>query len=160
MGQDTLSNKSASATEQTNTTGVFSSILDVSPAEGVYLILQNSVPKGTAPGVPIYADLQDSNGDPLPLTTSVVITFQGPNDDKSSVVSERLDNIQPFASRSIGDQQSLDYIDQSKIELLGPRVNVRYYDTLSIEIESSEQIDWSNSKLYIDGDAVTTRSME
>lgn len=147
-GNRQLSNISTEATEVVNTTGVRTSILDVTPEDGTALILYNMA-EGAA-GIPLYMDLQDSNGDDLPTGTEFALEFKSNIDDQFSAVSHVLDNIQPWNARGIAEQQNEEYVDSVRVPLKGPRLNVREVDTLRVAIQSSAQIDWSNSALYFD----------
>lgn len=147
-GTKQLSNVSDEATEQTNTTGVRTSILDVQPEDGTRLIVHNAA-DGEA-GLPIYFDPRDSNDDKLPLDTEFVVTFERNIDDDSSAVTDVQDNIQQWRARGVSEQQNEEYVDSVRVPLKGKRVIVSQTDTLSVEIESSAQIDWSNSALYFD----------
>jgi len=130
------------------------------PENGLMLQIVGNVARGKEAGVPVYADLRDSNDDPLPLGTSVRFEFESPGDRQRQAVSEVRDNIQPYRNLSIRDQQDEDYVDSVKVQLLGSALNVRDIDTLYVSIESSAQIDWSNSRLYIEGNAVTEVPVE
>jgi len=138
-----------------NTTGQTDPILEISPDDGLFLNFdQARVTRGSQRGIPIYAKLRDSNGDPLPLGTSIRVQYEPPGSDTDrSTISEVRDNIQPYHNLSIRDQQDEEFIDAVKIPLDAP-VNVRSVDTLHISIESSTEIDWDESQLYIEGNAV------
>ncbi|WP_144901357.1 hypothetical protein [Halobellus captivus] len=152
-----LSNIHEYATELTNTTGQADPILAFSPDEGLLLELINRATRGSAPGIPVYMDLRDSNDDPLPIGTSVQVEFERPSDRNRNVVSEERDNIQPWNNLSISQQQDEEFVDSVKIPLLGKALQVRHIDTVYVSIESSAQIDWSNSQFYMEGSAVNER---
>lgn len=143
----TLSNISDVATEETNTAGVRTPILVIEPEDGTSLFFRNSVPRGDAPGIPIYAKLRDSNGDPLPQDTNIVLTFQAPSMDDPISVSVPRKNIRPYRGLSIEQQQNEEYIDRIKHELKGPMLEVEDVEEIRVEILSSKQIDWANSRL-------------
>lgn len=152
-----LSNTSSEAAEQTNTTGTLSSILDITPRDGMAIALLNHVATGDAVGIPIYADLQNSSGDDLPLDTTIALRYESPSMDSPDVVSFKFDNIQPYRAHPITDQQSEEYIDAVKHKLKGnadTSLVVRDIDALDVAIRSTEQIDWTNSELYFDPNAV------
>jgi len=149
-----LSNISDSATELTNVVGVVSPIIEFSPGDGLFFEILNRAARGNAPGVPVYAKLRDSNGDPLPLDTTLRWQYEAPGDSEPRSVSETRDNIQPYNNLSITQQQDEEYIDAVKIPLKGSTLRVRDIDSLYLSIESSEEIDWSNSQLYVEGSAV------
>lgn len=160
-----LSNISEQATEQTNTTGVMDPILDIQPDRGRSIEIQGAVETGQAPGIPIFADLKDSNGNDLPLDTEVALQYKAPGDDEPHTVSDKLTNIRPFNTNSIQKQQDVRNIDSVKVELkntdemmsagMVPAVEIRDVDHFYVAIKTSTAIDWSNSKLYIDRNAVT-----
>ena len=140
--------------QQTNTPGEMTPILTVVPENGTGIQFRNMVPQGDAVGIPIYADLQDSNGNALPVDTSIVLTAKQPGDVKRSPVSNAEDNISTYVNKSISDQQSTDHVDSVKHELKGKAVNVRDVDELAVELETDVQVDWANSSLYFDEKAV------
>lgn len=150
-----LSNISEEATQKQNVTGVMTPILTFSPDDGLAFIIENRVPMGSAVGVPIYADLRDTNGDPLPLDTEVALQYQRPTDDDWQTVSMKWRNIQNYNSRTISEQQNEEYIDRAKHELKGDRLAVRDIDMWAVSILSSKEIDWSQSKLYVEEKAVS-----
>jgi hypothetical protein len=149
-----LSNISEDAEELQNTAGVVSPILEFTPDEGLAFILSNAAARGRSPGIPIYAKLYDSNGDLLPLGTSVRIEYESPGADERRKVSEVRDNLQPYNNLSITEQQDEEFVDAVKIPLLGNELEVRDVDSFFISIESSAVIDWSNSQLFIEGSVV------
>ncbi|UWG46580.1 VP7/VP16-like Major capsid protein [Halanaeroarchaeum sp. HSR-CO] len=160
-----ISNAHEYADERTNVTGQMTPILGVSPDEGLALIIRGMVAAGSDRGIPIFADLQDSNGDPLPEDTEIALRYDAPGLDQPQVVSFIWDHIRPYRSLSINEQMDEDkYLDQTKHVLKNtdqalrkgevPQVNVRDIDELQVAINSSVQIDWSNSKLYFDRNAV------
>ncbi len=156
-----LSNIHEYATEVINTTGLRTPILEISPEDGIFLSILNNATRGSEVGVPVYADLRDSNDDQLPLSTELLFEFEAPgNDSDRNRVSEVRDNIQPYNTLSIKEQQDEEFIDSVKIPLLGDLVNVRDIDTFYVSIESSKEIDWQYSQLYIEGSAVAENPME
>jgi phage gp36-like protein len=158
---DSLSNlgsQKVTATEETNTTGTLSSILDLSPIDGLNIILANQAAGKV--GIPIYAELQDSNGDDLPLDTDLALRYESPQMDQPEVVSEVRANIRPYRTLTLTEQQNEDYRDRVRQELNGPAVVVRDIDSLEVAVESSAQIDWSNSRLSFGRQHVDIRSGE
>lgn len=160
-----ISNAHEYATEETNVTGQMTPILGVSPDQGLTLIFRGMVAAGSDKGIPIYADLQDSNGDPLPEDTEIALRYDAPGLDQPEVVSFPWDHIRPYRSLTINEQMDEDkYLDRTKHVLKNtdqalergevPAVNVRDIDELQVAAESSAQIDWTNSKLYFDRNAV------
>ncbi|GAB7094084.1 hypothetical protein JCM30237_12360 [Halolamina litorea] len=152
---ETLSNlgtQKVEATEKTNVPGQMTDILAFSPIDSILLILSNR-----GGGIPFRFDLRDSNNDPLPQDTELEIVYNAPHFQRPQTVSETLGNISTYNRLSIKEQQNEDYIEQTRISLNGNRLEVRDIDTASVAINSSEQIDWSNSRAYVDKDNVTTR---
>ncbi|USZ73240.1 hypothetical protein [Natronosalvus halobius] len=140
-----------------NTPGDLTPVMTIKPEEGTMIQIGNRVPQGDAPGLPIYADLRDVDGDPLPVDTTFVLTAKQPGDPRRTPVSLAEDNISTYLNKTISEQQSTDHVDATKIELRGKAVNVRDVDELAVEIESSVAIDWSNSKLYFERSGVRER---
>lgn len=158
-----ISNIHEFATQRTNTTGEPTPILEISPDSGLGLVIANAVARGKAQGIPIYASLQDAGGSDLPLGTSLRLEYERPTDEQRNRVSEVRDNIQPYRNLTIQDQQDEEFVDAVKLPLLGgrgQRPTVRDIDTWYVTIESSTQIDWANSQLFIEGNAVQRVPME
>ena len=156
---ETLSNIGTSkvdAEEQTNDLGILSTILSFQPIDGMEMVVQNSV--GGKRGIPIYAELKDSNGNDLPLDTVVAIRWDAPHLDQPKIVSYKLDNIRQYRTLSIKEQQSEDYRERTRQELKGSSLTVEDNEEMQVAVKSSEEIDWSNSTLYVDENAVTVRS--
>jgi hypothetical protein len=151
-----ISNISDVATEETNIIGTLDSILTIQAEDGTELVFRNFVERGQQTrGIPIYAELYDSNGDPLPQDTRIALEFEQPADDNPTVVSEPLENIRAYNSLDLQDQQNTDYVDRIKHVLKGRELVVGDNDEFSVSIECSEEIDWSTSRLQFAEDAVT-----
>lgn len=148
-----VSHLSSESTQQNNTTGQLTSVLDHDPEEGTALQIKNRVAKGSEAGVPVFMDLRDSNDNALPNDTEVILRVDVPSKEQPVVVSEKIRNIAAWNSLSMTQQRNEENIDAVKIELQGEVVTVRHFDTLSVDVESSAQVDWSNSELYVDGKA-------
>jgi len=155
-----VSHVSSVTTQQTNTTGVRTPILEVDPDRGTLLRFHNNVAKGSEEGIPIRADLQDSTGSQLPVDTSILLRVKRPEDDEPVAVSVEYGNISTYNNLTIAEQQNEENIDATKHDLKADRVNVRDVDTLTVEITSSAQIDWANSELYFHEKAVTEHPWE
>lgn len=153
MGKQ-INNQSDVATEETNIVDTTDPILAIEPDDGTVLIISANVSRGTEPGIPIIADLKDSNGDPLPQDTEMVLQFEGPTDDSEYAVSLRKDSIRAYNTLDIKDQQNEEYVDRIKHELKGRELIVEDTDTFYVSIKSTKQIDWSKSRLTIDENAV------
>lgn len=151
---DQISNISKEATEVTNTTGVMDPILEVEPTDGTAFVIDANVRRGSQAGIPIFADLRDSNDNQLPQDTEIVLQFQGPADADRTSVTEKKENIRAYNTLTIKNQQNEEYIDSVKHVLKGSGLVVEDVDTLYVSIKSSAQIDWSNSRLTISENAV------
>lgn len=159
-----LSNASEYATEETNVTDVLSPILRFQPTDGLMLIIRGMVSAGSEQGFPIYFDLRDSNGDPLPEDTMLAFRYKAPKMDDPRTITHPLDHIRVWNDLSLNQQQDDEYIDRVKTILKNtdaalaegeiPQVNVRDIDELRVSIKSSAQVDWSQSRFYIDRNAV------
>jgi len=154
MGARSISNGADIATEETNMTGVSTTILEIDPDSGTLIKLLNNFPTGDSAGLPLFFKLNDSNDDPLPTDTSLVLTVLRPTDDEPVAVAQAESNIAAWNQLSISEQRNSDNIDSVKIELNGDAINVRDKDFLRVQIDASAQIDWSNSEFYIPRQAV------
>ena len=151
---DQISNISSIATEVQNITGKRDPILEVTPEDGTAIVIEGAVRRGDEIGIPIYAVLEDTNGNDLPQDTEIALEFQGPTDDQPYAVTDPWDNIRAYNTLSVKEQQNEEYIDSVKHDLKGQRLVVEAVDTLYVSVDSSAQIDWANSRLTIDGNAV------
>lgn len=158
MSSKRLSHLSSEATQKTNTTGVTTPILEVDPDQGTKIRLLNMVFGGE--GLPIYQDLNDSAGNPLPDDTEFIIRAVRPTDDEPQAVSVKADNIAPWNQLTIQEQQNEENRESVRVELKGAAINIRYKDTLRFEINSSTQIDWANSELYVARPGVEEHSFD
>lgn len=145
---ETLSNlgtDKVTAEELVNVIGQMSPILSFSPKDGLMLTINNA-----GGGVSVALELRDSNGDYLPLDTELTMEYDAPRLDKSQVVAHTLSNIQQFRTLSVKEQQNEEYRGRCLIPLKGSAVDVRDIDTFSLSVESSAEIDWANSRVFID----------
>ncbi|MFU1780715.1 hypothetical protein ACM16X_04975 [Haloarcula japonica] len=152
MGKS-ISHLSDVATQETNTTGVMTPILQLDPDDGTRLRFLKSVPTGDSEGLPFIMDLRDSNDNALPTDTSLLVRVMRPTDDEPVPVTVAEDNIAAWNGLSTKEQRNEENIDAVKVKVKG-NVNVRDKDTARIEVNSSKQIDWSNSEFYIVRDGV------
>lgn len=159
MGKS-LSHLSDEVTKQTNVAGVTTPILGVQPEDGTMLRLLNGVSTGDAAGLPVIQKLHDSNGNDLPTDTEYIFRVERPTDDEPISVSVKEDNIAAWNGLSTSEQRNEENIDAVKIELKGQTINVRDKDVLTVEINSSAQIDWSNSEWYLVREGVEERPFE
>jgi hypothetical protein len=150
----TLSNISKEATEQTNTAGLMTTILSITPDDGMVIRVNGNVKKGDERGVPIYAELRDSNDDPLPDDTEVVLRYKAPSMEEPRAVSVPMKDILTYNIQALKDQQDRDIIDAVKHVLKGRALQVRDIDELQVAIDSSTVIDWANSRLHFEENAV------
>lgn len=152
-----LSNISDIATQEQNTTGTMTPILTIGPEDGTFLKIVNRVARGDEIGVPIYAGLLDSGGNPLPDDTRMALRFEAPADDGPTVVSVPLENIRAYNDLSIQEQQNEEYVDRVKHQIKGEALGVRDVDKMEVAIESSAQIDWSQTgtRMEFEPSAVT-----
>lgn len=160
MSKRSISDQSDVATQQTNTTGELTSILDIDPTDGTLLRLLNEAARGEDTGFPIIAKLKDGADNDLPVDTELVLRAHLPGETVPIAVSQKTDHISPWISLSITQQRDIENIDAVKVELKGGVVNIRHVDTLDVAIDSSAQIDWTNSELYFVREAVDERPFE
>lgn len=152
-----VSHLSSNASQETNTTGEMTSILEFSPENGTIVRFANAVRKGAEAGIPVFMDLRDSNDDPLPDDTEVMLSVDRPTDERPLVVSEKEGHIQGWNSLTTTEQRNAENIDEVKIDLKAEVVNVTYRDTLRFEVNSSAAIDWTNSTLEVYNKATQER---
>lgn len=160
MAQKSVSHLADEAVQATNAVGILTPILEIEPEDGTLLRLLNRVSNGDAPGLPIYADLRDSNDAPLPTDTTLILRAVRPTDDDPTAVSVAEKHIAPWNDLTTAEQRDEDNIDSVKIELVGDRVNIRDKDVLRVDIESSAEIDWSNSEFYFAREGVEEHPFE
>jgi len=149
MSSKEVSHLSDIASQETNTTGQMDTILAIDPDSGTRLRLSNQIPTGSASGLAIFFKLRDNNSNALPTDTEFLLRAERPTDDTPVAVSTKEDNIAAWNALDISDQRDQDNIDAVKVELKGSAVNIRDKDELLVSVNSSVQVDWSNSELYI-----------
>lgn len=145
-------------------------IFEVNPDRGLFIRLANQVASGQEIGVPVYFKLRDTNSNALPASTSAYFTMQVAGQEQAQKVSAKRATIQHWNSNTISEQRDDDNIDAAKFVLQRPETSptsepvnaleVRDVDALRLEIDSSAQIDWSNSELYVDSNATTKGSLD
>lgn len=147
------------AEKRTNTTGEMTPILASVLDRGTFARIRNQVRKGDEIGIPVYADLRDTNGDPLPVNTSVQFEIKVAGKSRTFKVSKEMRNISVYNSQTIKEQRNSDNVDSVKMVLTQPEANggqkvpfvdFRDIDEFRVSIDSAAQIDWANSELYID----------
>lgn len=151
-----MGSQNVDAEELTNTAGKMDPILRLSPVDGLMLILSQRA-RGES-GIPLYMELKDSNGNDLPLDTELVLRWDAPGKTQPEVVSEKFDNIRPWRTLSLSDQQNTDYEDQVRISLNGRELQVLDIQNFELAIRSSEVVDWGNSRVEFAREHVNTRS--
>lgn len=159
MGRS-ISHLSDVATQDTNTADVLTPILSVTPDDSTFLRLHNRVQQGKAQGLPLIMDLRDGSNNQLPTDTTVILRVEKPEDDEPTAVAGAETNISPWNQMTMSEQRNSDNIDAVKVELKSRRINVRDSDTLTVDVNSSAQIDWTNSELYFVREGVDELPLE
>jgi len=170
MSEDIFASEGATAEAVTTSKNAPSSpvptpILEITPERGQFLRFLNRVARGEEAGMPIYMDLRDSNGDPLPTNSSLFLAIEPSGHETTMRVSEALKNISQYNQLTVNEQRNVDNVDSVKVELQKPeglpnggqstsKIDVRDIDTAYLLLDSSAQVDWSQSEVYIDSNAV------
>ena len=160
-----LTNSSDEATEMQNIPGVFSPVLELSPKEGLGLLIKGMVDAGVDDGVPIFGVFYDENGNPMPKGTKMGLQFEGPGDDDRTTVTFPFENIRPYNSLTINEQQDPDHIDRVKHVFKGtdaakqngdvPALSLDHVESAYISMRSSQVIGWGQgSELLFERAAV------
>lgn len=153
---------SENVTVEANQTGVFSPILRADPDRGTLVRLANSVRAGSEPGVPVFADFRDSNGDKLPVNSAFRFSVDVAGERQARIVSEEVDNIGAYNRLTLAEQQEEDNIDATKVRLKRPKGSVRNMppairfrdvDEFRVELRSSVAVDPANLDFVIDRSA-------
>lgn len=146
-----------------NVPGQMTPIIEIAPDRGTLVRILNSVARGDEPGVPVFADLRDSNGDPLPTSTSVQFEVSAAGSSERFKVSREFDEISIYNTLTLSEQRNSDNIDATKHvlqqpETLGgepvPGIEIEDVQDGYISIDSPVAVDWQNSALYVDSTAV------
>ncbi|MWG32972.1 hypothetical protein [Halomarina oriensis] len=143
-------------------------IAEFSPERGMAFFFRNRVERGEQTlGLPIFGSFVDANGDPLPVNTSLYLALKLKGRAQAVKVSDRKGNIS-FYQNSVDTQQDVDNIDGAKFVLRQTEeqggapvehIRVRDIDSFRLMCDSSAQIDWSQSEMYVDAQAVTEREL-
>lgn len=147
-----------------NVAGVETPVLRISPERGTFLRILNNVAAGSAKGVPIYAEFNDSNGDPLPTNTRFWFALKMAGKDQPLQVSETIGNISEWNVLDLTEQRDSEKVDSVKVNLQTPEtapnggqpmdsLDVRYIDEARVMMDSATAIDWSKSSFYVDKNA-------
>jgi len=148
---------------RTNVADQMTPILAVSPERGNMIRILNMVARGDQVGVPVYADLRDSNDDPLPVSTTLQWEYTPSNSESRFKVSRQVSNLAFYQNTSFAKQANTDYVDEAKHVLTQHEFEggdtVRFLQITDIEelylsAEGSAQIDWSNSRIEVDPSAI------
>ncbi|MFC7226308.1 hypothetical protein N0B31_02750 [Salinirubellus salinus] len=139
-------------------------IVKISPSRGLFLRIANQVAKGSNVGVPVYMDLYDSNGDPIPPNSAVFFALEVQGMEQPVKVSAKKSNLSFYVANDITTQRDEDNIDNAKIVLQRPEtsatdepiqaINVRDIDAMYFQLEASAAVDWSQSEWQVDNQAV------
>jgi len=155
-----LSHLSDEFTQRTNQPGVTTPIGEINPEDGTLLRFLNRISTGDAKGLALIMKLKDVDGNHLPADTELIWRVMRPTDDEPTPVSVKEDNIAAWNGLSTSEQRNEENIDAVKIELKGAAINIRDKDTLRVEVNSSQEIDWSNSEFYVVREGVEERPFE
>lgn len=147
MGKS-LSHLSPEATQETNTADVLTPILTIDPTDGVFLQLHNRVSQGKAVGLPIIFKLRDSANNLIDVDSKMLLRVERPEQDEPTAVSVAENNLAAWRDLTTAEQRDEDNIDSVKVELKDDNVNVRDKDTLTVEVDSPDVVDWANSELF------------
>lgn len=140
-----------------------SKVLGVDPDRGRFVRLLNNLPKTGTLGIPVYLKLRDSNGDHIPANSSAYLSLKLSGMESAVRISEKKGNLSHYLSNDITTQRDVDNVDAACFELQQPEteggdpvrsITVRDIDEAFINVDSSEVIDWTQSEVYIDTDAV------
>jgi len=170
MGQDIFASEGAASDEVTTYENAPASpeptpILEVEAEQGTFLRFLNDVRKGSESGIPIYADLRDSNDDPLPVNTTVYLAIKPAGHNGKLIVSETLRSIEQYQTLTLTEQRNVDNVDAVKVNLQAPeslpngggtvpKHDVRDIDSFFVMADSAAAIDWSNSSFFFESNAV------
>ena len=170
MGKDIFASEGATSDEVTTYQNAPASpeptpIFEVEAEQGTFLRFVNQVAKGAEKGIPIYADLRDENDDPLPVNTTLYLAVKPAGHNGKLIVSETLRSIEQYQTLTLTEQRNVDNIDAVKVILQAPesaknggnpvqKIDVRDIDAMFIMADSDAAIDWSNSSLFIESNAV------
>jgi len=143
MGEDLYAVQGETPIEvevQENVPGVMTPILTVQPDRGHWLRFLNDVAKGSEDGIPLYIDLVDTNGDPMPATTQLVLKARGSQMTEAVKVSELLRTISYYNQHSIKEQRNEEVVDGAKIELEWPENSQKTGARPHVDITDLEEL--------------------
>ena len=144
-------------------------IAEITPDRGLFVRIANAVSKGSERGVPVYMRLRDSNNNLLPASTAAYFEMEIQGQEQAHKVSAKRAQISHYVANDLTTQRNTDNVDTSKFVLQRPETSpvsqpasaleVRDIDSLYFSIDSSAEIDWSNSEWYVDTEATDKGSL-
>jgi len=148
-----------------NDPGHLTPILTYSPEQGTWTRILGDVLRGVMPGLPLFLDLVDGNGDDLPNNTRLVLRVKYAGKSRAFEVSEEIQSIAFWNMNSLTEQQNEEQYDGSKVELAFPEasgkanedreyVDVRDIDEFQVCIESTVAVDPAAMRVYLESAAV------
>jgi hypothetical protein len=150
---------------ETNITGTMDTIITLQPERGTWVRILNSIARGDLTGVPLYMDLVDQNGNPMPANTELQFAASEAGMTQSFKVSEMGADLSSWNNHSIKEQRHRDNVDAVKVHLEYPenhpqdgvrdQLDITDTDTFHVQVNSPAQWDPSASRFYIDSNAVT-----
>lgn len=158
MTGETLSNAHKYAEELTVEANELEPFLAFQPEDGVRLQIRNLIEGGDV-GVPIYARFRDANNDPLPINSTLTWMGRKPGDEQWTVIGKTRDNIQPWVTLSLAEQQNSDNAGATVLALNGGQGavhGVSDVEEIALAVESSAALDWANTQVYLDNKASRT----
>ena len=155
-----LGDSSKYVTTETNTPDQLTPVLSINPKEGVGVLLRNRVELGDKAGIPIYGKFRDADGNPLPANTRVALGYQAPTDENVQVVSDPKSTIASYIKNSISEQQDDRKVDAVKHALKGSGLEVRDIDEAFVLMDSTAQLDHSQSEIYLEESALAEVDLE
>ncbi|DAC85270.1 hypothetical protein [Natrinema versiforme] len=155
-----LGDTSKYVTTETNVPDQLTPVLSINPKDGVGVLIRNMVEVGDKAGLPIYGKFRDGDGNPLPANTRVAIGYQAPTDESIQVVSDPKATIASYIKNSVSDQQDDRRVDAVKHQLKGGGLEVRDIDEAFLLIDSTEQLDHSQSEIYLEESALAEVDLE
>ncbi|MHB9287359.1 hypothetical protein ACKVMT_10015 [Halobacteriales archaeon Cl-PHB] len=144
-------------------------IIELDAESGTLLRLSNIGGEG-APGLPVFMKLRDSNGDHIPVNSSLFFEVERAGQDSAIKHSVQVENLSFYQSNSISEQRDADKIRHAKLMLTPPEnapatgpvgsIDIRDVDAGYFTLDSAVQVDWSNSEFFIASEAAETLPKE
>ena len=133
-----------------NVAGRLDPVLTVDPLEGRFVRINNGGGRGTGTGLPIYADLVDTNGNQMPVGTRLALGYKSQTAENFEVVSEVHESIIPYREYSVPGQQDPDHVDQVKHDMDARYYEVPYVDEFYLLLESDQTLDPNASTIVFE----------